>query len=183
MINLLPPDAKAEIRAGRVNRLLVRYLVLFTCLMLILFVAIGATLYTLYSTQASAEATIKQADDDSKDIDAQQKKVSEFQKNLSTAKQILDSQTSYSTVLTRIASVIPDDVIIDSLTISSASLNQPTVVNAYAKNSDAILELKKNLSKSKYFKNTHYTTISKASKGAYPFTITMYITFTSELFQ
>lgn len=183
MINLLPPDAKAEIRAGRANRLLIRYLVLFTGLMLLLFVAIGIVLYTMSRTEVTSKAAITATLNKSSKIKAEQKQVEQYIANLKIAKQILDSQTNYSTIILRIASVIPQGVVIDSLSLDSSSFTKPTTLTARAKSDRAALAFKQALTSSPYFKDPHFSSITSGGSGSYPITISLDVTFTKELFR
>jgi Fimbrial assembly protein (PilN). len=183
MINLLPPDAKAEIHAGRANRLLVRYLFLFTGLMILLFASIAASIYIMMSTKAQAIATIDEANKQSVSLHEEQQKVTQFISDLKIAKQILGSQTNYSTILLRIASIIPSGVTIDNLSLDSSNFTKPVTITAHAKDDAAALALKNALTSSDYFTNPHFSTLATSNKGAHPITIEMDVTFTKELFK
>lgn len=181
MINLLPPDAKSEIRAGRVNRLLVRYMLLFVLLMIVLFVAIGFAYYSLSTTKSQADERVATSLDGAKQLNAKQKEVTQFTSDLAIAKQILNKQTNYSMIILRVASVIPSGVIIDQLTLDSTTFGKPMTITAHAKNDAAALALKTAMSNSPYFQSPHFSTISAAANPSYPITITMDVTFTQEL--
>jgi len=182
MINLLPPDAKAEIRAGRANRLLVRYLFLFTGLMLLLFAAIATSIYVMRTTKAQELDSIHQAEKQSVSLRKEQQQVTQFIGDLKTAKQILGAQTNYSTIILRIASVIPKGVTIESLSLDASSFTKPVTIVAHAKNDAAALALKTSLTNSKYFSDPHFSTLTTGT-GKYPITINMDVTFTKELFK
>ena len=181
MINLLPPDAKTEIRAGRVNRLLVRYMILFVILMMVLFVQLGFAYYSLNVTKTQADQRTSSSLSSASEFTSRQKEVTQFTSDLGVAKQILNKQTNYSTIILRVASVIPQGVVIDQLSLDSTTFGKPTTITAHAKNDAAALALKTAMSNSPYFQAPHFSTFSAASNPAYPITITMDVTFTKEL--
>lgn len=183
MINLLPPTAKTEIRSGRVNRLLVRYLALFAILMIVLFLELaGAYLFLSYS-KSTADATTKSNLESSTQLTAKQAENTEFINNLGVAKQILSKQVNYSTVLLRIASVTPSNVIFDQLTLDASKFGRATTITAKAKTEYDALRFKDALSASPYFDNPHFQSLTRDTKtqSPYKYSITMDVTFTKEL--
>lgn len=182
MINLLPPEAKKELAAGRANRLLLRYQVMFLVLSGIMLLVFVFFYLHLRGSQQSYQETVDENIQASGHMADSQKNVTEFRSNLATAKQILDKQINYSAVSLRVASVIPSGVILDQLTLDPETVNQPVKLNARARNDQAVQNLKNALNTSEYFNDAYYDTVSRnASDTEYPFSITMTVTFTQEL--
>lgn len=182
MINLLPPEAQNELAAGRANRLLLRYQVLFLALAGVTLLVFVFFFLHLRGAEKSYQATVDENVQASSYMADSQKSIAEFRANLATAKQILDKQINYSAVSLRVASVIPPGVILDQLTLDPETVNQPVKLNAQARNDQAAQDLKNALNNSAYFSDAHYDTVSRsATNPEYPFTITMTVTFTEEL--
>lgn len=182
MINLLPPHAKKELAAGRANRLLLRYHILFSLLALATLLILVFFYLHLRGAQQSYQATVDANIQKSGHMAASQKEVAEFRANLATARQILDKQINYSAVALRVASVIPPGVILGQLTLDPETINQPVKLNAQARDEQAVQSLKDALNNSAYFSDAYYDTVSRdAASSNYPFSITMTVTFTQEL--
>ena len=175
MINLLPDEEKREIRAGRANSLLVRYLMLFGLTLVVIFGIFGFVYLTLSTTKDLAVK--KKADNDAQvqTMSSRSKEIATFQQNLSIAKQILDKQINYSTIILRISSAIPKDVILADLSLDVAAFDKPFTLTAKARTEDAATELKKNISQSKFFKDVRYSNIlyEPESEDPYKYSITI----------
>lgn len=184
MINFLPPIDKREIQAGRTNRLLLRYLILFAALMLALLMAIGFAYIYLLNTKNNAEAKIRQNEEDSKSLAAKKQEVDAFKTNLATAKQIIDKQVDYTTILLRISDAIPSGVVLSDLSIDPATFGTPGTLNARATSEASALRLKDALESSKYFTDVQFDSITKADvEDRYNYQLVMTVTMTPELLQ
>ena len=184
MINLLPEFEKKQIRAGRVNLLLVRYTIILAAILILMVGEFVLAYFYMQYTRGIAEQKISDNQVRSQEILEKKQKIENFRSNLSTAKQILDKQVDYSTITLEIASLVPKNVVIDQLTIDPATFGTETVLTARAKNAAAAGDLKKALETSSYFDNVRFNTVAYASGGsddAYPYTTTLSITFKREL--
>lgn len=182
MINLLPPESKKQLAAGRANRLLLRYLVLFLSLAILTMVIFAAVFLHLRGSKQFHQNTVESNAQRAVSMAKSQKEVAEFRTNLATAKNILGKQINYSSIALKVANSIPGGVILDQLTLDSEAINQPTKLNARAASEDAVRTLKESLNSSPYFSDAHYDTVSRAlSDDRYPFEVTMTVTFTEEL--
>lgn len=184
MINLLPIDDKKEILAGRSNRLLVRYILLFLALAVFMILSLVAVYIYLSNTKSVAEANIASNENDSRELLAKQQEVNAFKSDLATAKQILDKQVNYSSIILKAAGVIPSGIIIDNLTLDPETIGTPTKFNARAKSEQAAIRFKDALNKSPYFENAYFDTISteeSESNSGYAYSVIMTVTFTREL--
>ena len=183
MINLLPDEDKKEIRAGRANNILVRYVIATLCVLVLIGIELaGAYYYISYSSQQANEA-IAENEAKSKDLLEKQNKVATFRKNLATTKQILDKQVDYTELILRVASVIPSGVVLDKLDLDSTTFDTPTTVDLRAKDESSLSALKQSLNDSSYFSNVHFNTISISTNSdtKYPYQVNLSLTYTREL--
>lgn len=182
MINLLPPEAKRQLAAGRANRLLLRYLILSLLFALVTLAIFALVFLHLKGSQQSYQQTIDGNNKRAGSMADSQNKVREFRTNLATAKQILGKQINYSSIALKVADTIPRGVILEQLVLDAETINQPAKLNARATSEDTVLALKTALNDSNYFKDAHFDTVSRdQSNEKYPFRITITVTFTQEL--
>jgi Tfp pilus assembly protein PilN len=175
MINLLSVERTDEIRAARMNVILVRYKLLIA----LALVFIGAALYVSYtvldSTMASAEKRI-QANDLKADVykDTKQQ-VDELSAKLNESKTILDQEIRYSQALVKIGQLMPAGTVLGDLTLSTASFNGlPLEIKAYAKTTNEAGLLQNNFQSSGLFSNvTIKSTETSQEIDGYPVTIAM----------
>ena len=184
MINLLPQQEKAEIRAGRTNRLLLRYIILFAVLMLVLFAELGVGYLSMAQTKSHADTRIADNQASSAASIKDQQRVQAFTTDLATAKQILDKQVNYSSVLLKVSSVFPPGTVVDQLVLDPATFGKPTTLSVRAVSDAAALQLKDAMNSSPYFKDPHFETIGTSAGndvGKYPITLRLTVIFTQEL--
>lgn len=182
MINLLPTKEKREILAGRSNRLLVRYSILLVVVIMMMLCAFAVVWFYLQNTREVNQARIEQNEASSRQLLAKQTAINEFRSNLQTAKTILDKQVNYSAIVLKVASTIPRGVVIDQLTLDPKTFGTPTSLTARVKNEAAALALKDSLTKSPYYNDAHFDSISRSDDpSGYPYQVTMTVTFTKEL--
>lgn len=80
MINLLPPQEKKQISAGRVNVILRRYCIISLIFAGLLFLTIGGFYLFLENSRTSAQANIDEGNAKLAQYQSTQKEVSEFKK-------------------------------------------------------------------------------------------------------
>jgi len=184
VINLLAPDDRRQLAAARTNTLLVRYVILLTLFIVLLFVEMGGVYVFLSAEKAQDEQSI--AENDAKNVSYAPVKAQadSFRSNLATAKYILDQQVPYTKLIITIASVLPQDVIIDRLTLDPSNFGTPTTLSVKAKSYADLIQVKSNMQKSKLFSDVNFQSISSASgddeSGSYSHTAVMNITYTKE---
>lgn len=175
MINLLPENSKKELRAARMNVVLVRYTILTISAVGFLLVAqVGFYAY-LASTKANAEAANTDNQTKAAAYDSVKKEAAEYRKNLSIAKQIFGNQINYTSLVFGITELLPQGVILDSLNISGKDLGSQTTLTAHAKSYDAATQLKQNFEQSKLFENVYFQSLNAAegTNTAYPIDISI----------
>lgn len=176
MINLLPPEHKAQIVAARANRLLLRYNILLLAAIGFLLAAIGLVYVYLGNTKAAAEASIEDNIARVSNYNAIEAEANSFRQNLTSAKQILDSDVTYTKVILEIAGVLPAGVVLDTLSLDSATFGTPTTLNTRARDYDTVLRLKDALQASNLFSDVSIQTISGGGEGSYPLNAALSVT-------
>lgn len=176
MINLLPPETKAQLGAARANRLLLRYNFLLLAAIAFLLVAIGLVYVYLGSTKASAETAIAENISRAGDYGSVEAEASSLQQSLANVKQILDSDTTYTKIVLEIASVLPTGVVLDTLNLDSATFGTPTALTVKVTDYSTVLRLKDSLQQSSLFTNVSIQTISNDGSGQYPLSATFAVT-------
>lgn len=165
MINLLPPQTKKMFVAGRVNTLLVRYIWMTAGFFGLLAVISGLTYVMLDTTKANADQQIEDNNSRVAGYNQIQVQTQEFQQNLATAKAILDKQTYYSGALLKIAKYLPAGIIIDRISLDSATYGTPVTLHFLAADEERAIALKAALNESKIFSDVHFQTLNLAENG------------------
>jgi len=191
MINLLSDDKKAEIRAGRMNVILLRFITITGGGMVLLaFIVIGAYV-TLRYTHDQVNTHVQQNATDEAAYQSTKTEAQTYRDNLSTAKDILNKGTNYSALIVKIANAVPSGVVLDSLSLSAETIGQPITLNAHARSLSAAKALKANFSKHpELFSNVSFNQIDNGSSGDssgssndYPISITLALTINKAVLQ
>ena len=182
MINLLPPNEKRQIIAGRANIILVRYvfILVFGIAFLGLFTL---TIYLLITNiKTNAEDTILQNSGKTSSCSSVQAQATVLRSNLTTAKSILDNEISYSSAILRIAQIVPDGVVLNGLSLSSSTFGTPTTITARAKTNAAAVALKDAFQNYPlYFSNVSFQSLNASSNSSdYPIVVVLNVTINKE---
>lgn len=178
MINLLPEEQKAEIRAGRTNVLLLRYIfITFSAVIVLAGLLIGSYV-VLDSAKQAAEQKV--AENQSRmsaynDVKAQ---ADAFRTDLATAKSVLDNDVSFTKLIYEIADTVPPNVILNDLDLDPATFGSPVTMNADARSFADAGKLKDAFVKnSQIFSNVRLQSLSSdagsSSNGGYPVKVTL----------
>lgn len=177
MINLLPPENKKQIRAARANRLLIRYNFLLMGAVAFLMLATGVVYIYLTNTKSSTEQTILENNQKVSSYAVAQAQANSFKSNLTTAKQILDKEVTYTKVILEIAHLLPAGVTLNTLALDSKTFGTETTLVANAKSYEAALSLKDAFQNSSLFTNVHFQSISSGdTTTAYPYVVNLNVT-------
>ncbi len=176
MINLLPPEIKRETNAARANRLLVRYDILLVGSIVFISGAILLVYIYLGSTKAIAEQTVADNIAKAGDYGSVEAEATAFKQDLTNARQILDSDATYTKVILEIASVLPSGVVLDTLSLDSQTFGTPTTLAANVRDYSTVLRLKDSLQGSSIFSDVSIQTISDSGSGDYPLNATFSVT-------
>jgi Tfp pilus assembly protein PilN len=178
MINLLPYEHKNEIRAGRTNVLLVRYIAILVCAAIVLGGLLVGSYIVLNSTKAIAEVKVKENEERMSAFQATRTQSDSFRSDLATAKTILDGNISFSRLIYKIAATVPSGVVLDNLTLDPQTFGSSVDLTASAKSFDDATKLRDAFSRNdQVFSDVTLQTIrnpeSAASSDAYPVKVTL----------
>lgn len=149
MINLLPDNKKADIRAGRTNVILLRYIVLSSIILSLLALICIGFFIILNDTRNHAIQMTESNVQSSSQFAKVREQTTEYQQNLSIAKQIISQNINYTDAVMDITKLVPAGVILDSITLSPDNLDGRTIFTARATTNTAALAIKDNFSNSK----------------------------------
>ncbi len=120
MINLLPPDEKANFLYARKNTKLRRWVTGLVCLLLGMFFLLAAGHFYIanatskYTQQvAASDASLK-----SQDLDATEKRVQDLSNNLKLIIQVLSREVLFSKLLRQVGAVMPPGSVLSTIELS-----------------------------------------------------------------
>jgi Tfp pilus assembly protein PilN len=145
MINLLSDSYKREIRAGRMNVILLRYIMMLIGGIVLLSVLIGGSYVVLTTARSDAQSKVNENRTNLAKYSNLKTQADAFRSDLSTAKTIFDKEIQYSKLIYKIADIIPRNVVLDSLTLDPSKVGSSATMNASAKSYDDAVNLKKAL--------------------------------------
>jgi Tfp pilus assembly protein PilN len=183
MINLLPPEEKRQLRAARTNTLLARYNIVLLGAIAFLGLAIGIVYLYLSTTKAAADQVVQENATQTGQYSSVQNEAQQFRSNLSIAKQILDREIPYTTVLLNIAQTMPEGVVLESLVLDSTTFGTETTLSASARDYDRALAFKDALQNSPYFADAHFQSVNDTGSGDHPLSVSLSVTISQEISQ
>jgi Tfp pilus assembly protein PilN len=148
MINLLPRETKQQIRAARLNVVLVRYIVFL--LISIVFVS-GASVatYVYLNTQEETARRLAEIHSTSNTPDSiTEQEAAEFRQQLNQIQSVVSQTPSYYSGLLNLTRNLPDGVILTSIDLDSQKLTDPIVFDAIAKSTEVALTIEHGLNQS-----------------------------------
>lgn len=183
MINLLPPETKKQIRAGRTNVLLLRYNFMMLGTTIFLGSALAVAYVYLSTVAENAQRTVAENQTRASQYISIRTEAEAFNTQLGEAKAILNSQINYSKAITNIASVLPSGTSLDSLKLDAASFSKPMTLTVNISGETAAKDLIQNFSSSINFSNVSKGKITVGTKPGYPYTMDLTVTMRQEAAQ
>lgn len=182
MINLLPPEEKRQIKAARSNSLLLRYNIFSLAALVFLAAAIAVAYIYLTNTKAAAEQTIADSQSRVASYAPVKAEADSFRSNLTTAKQILDREVTYTNVILQIANLLPSGITLSELHLDAQTFGTATTLSAQAKSYESAIALKDAFQASDMFSDVHFQSITTStdSSSGYPYTVTLGVTIKKE---
>lgn len=173
MINLLPPETKKQIKAARVNSLLIKYLIvslsafgfiILSCLML----------YVILINTATPKSTTSSIPSGS-DSESLKNQIDGMYTSFSSAKSIIQQEISFSSIITTLGANLPDNVIIEKISLSKSNIGTPVSLSAKAKTSNDMAKVKDSLQKNTMFTAVEIKSQETATSAStdYPVTATI----------
>jgi hypothetical protein len=150
VINLLSPADKRQLHAARRNTIWSRY----TFLGIALFIAINTIVignaFLIVNQAKGYQTTITNNQGlSNQKYSGIKTKTNTFRKNLTTAKAVLDTEMSYSTVIASIGYNTPTGCVVGALTLGSQTFGTPQVFSFSCKATANIIPLKTALENAK----------------------------------
>lgn len=183
MINLLPDDTKKQIKAARLNSILVKYLfiLLFASAFLILS-CLGVYILLINSKPKAATShqtsSTSSSQSNQSEYSIAKSQLDTITTNITNSKALLQNQVSYSNIIVSIGENLPPNVVLANLSLSNTNLGTPIVLSAKAKSSSDVAKTKDSLQKSQIFTNVGIQgekTIPNDSTG-YPISFSINLT-------
>lgn len=163
MINLMPSEQKRQIRAGRINVILQRYIFLSIATAVFMFAAIGFAYYILTNIKHSADGLLANNHSQVQAVGNASTQLQSFQTSLQQASTSIASDINYTTVLSRMANVLPNGVVLGTMTISATTFGTPTTLDVLAKTNANVTDLQAKLKASPYFADVTLKSITSSS--------------------
>lgn len=178
MINLLPDQRKVEIKAARVNVLLVRYIGLIVIALVFIFGVLTVSYMLLSDTRQSALEIIESNDVKADVYRNTKEEVDKLSASLTQTKTILDQETLYSKILVKLAQEMPEGTVMENLTLNEAVFSgTPVTAKVYAKTTEQAVALQEKFRSSTLFSNATFQSIEQTSSlEGYPVSISMSFT-------
>lgn len=177
MINLLPEEQKAEIRAGRTNILLVRYIIITISAVIVLGGLLVGSYIVLDSAKQGAEQKVSENQSRVSAYNDVKSQADAFRADLATAKTVLNDDVSFTKLIYKIADVVPRNVVLNDLNLDPATFGSSVTMNASAKTFADAGKLKDAFVKNgDLFSNVRLQSLSAddgSSSGGYPVKVTL----------
>jgi len=179
MINLMPDNDKVEIRAARVNVVLLRYIIVIAIAFAFLALLLAGSYVVLTQTKASAEQLIDSNDTKAAVFSSTKAQVDSLSAGLAETKTLLDQEVLYSNTLVNIGQQLPQGTVLDKLTLDAGSFaGTPVALKIYAKSTEATVALREKFQTSPLFSNVNFESVSDTSGGitGYPVSVSLTLT-------
>jgi hypothetical protein len=179
MINLLPIDKKAEIRAARTNLILARYITILILATAFVLGSLYVTCNVLELTKENSEKIIASNDIRTDVYSSTQTQVNALSASLAETKTLLNQEIRYSKVFVNIAQLMPPGTVFGKIALNDNSFNGvPSTVKVYAKTSAEAITLRQNFEKSSMFSGVSFQTIAESGSGVDGYPASVDMTFT-----
>jgi len=181
MINLMPDDAKIQLRAARTNVALIRYIIVIFFAVAFLALILFGSLFLLNLQKSSSQQLIDANNVRADVYSSTKSQVDGLSSSLSEAKGILDQEVLYSNVLVNFAGQMPAGTVIDKITLNAASFGTtPMTIQVYAKTTADAVALRDKFQSSPYFSKVSFQNISDSTGGipGYPVSAMMTLSLT-----
>lgn len=179
MINLLSTTRKAEVRAARVNVLLLRYIIILILAIVFIVGALYVSYTVLQQTMASADSRIESNEQQGEIYKDTQDQINTLSTRLNDANTALQEQSSYGTLLTTLGQLMPQGTVLDSLVLDAQTLSgTPVDIIAYAESDTKAVAIQQNLQSSPLFTSVSPkgTSPTEGIPG-YPVKVTLTVSF------
>lgn len=196
MINLLPRENLRQLKAAQQNTLIVRYTILSLISLVAIVVIFGITFIFLKAAEHQGNITAKQHEDKLSSYASVRQEAKSYEDNLKAAKHLLNQNIPYTNALLNIASAIPQNTVLQSITLSPASVKAPFTLNARTVSYDGAIKLRDSLSEKRIGTDVKLLSVTddrgedrQNGEGSdplvakYPFSVSIQINFSPSLLE
>lgn len=195
MINLLSPAQKEEIKAGRVNVQLRKYVLLSSFVAVAILAVYGVGFYIVIGEKEKAQQQLDQDAVTAVRYQTVQKDTKTYKTNLVIAKKVLTNGVSYSTFVTSVAQALPAGSVLTDLVLNdlggstvAATGSGDVILHARTTSYGGALQVKDSLEASTVFESVSITDVKKVDVTAestslekkYPFTLDVSVVITKQ---
>ncbi len=173
MINLLPIETKKELRAARTNVMLIRYLAFLGFALAFMVLVSGGSYWFLMSAKDANDKLFNNKQNTLTAYEASKKQLDSMLASVSTVKSITYQQVSYSSIISELASVLPNGIILSNLNIDNDDIDKPIAIKARAINDNAVNSLKNNFSNSSMLSAPTVQSSVDNQNTSYPVAVTI----------
>lgn len=156
MINLVPGKYKAILaqEARQIN--IFKWQIFSICVLTVALVGLGLLYYSLTMELKLDQTILSVINDETTAVRELQSNIKGLNTRALEVKGILESREYQEEIVKKIASSIPEDVILSSLSVDKQEENYLITIRGFANDSDALYVLKGNLENSEYFQNVEF---------------------------
>jgi len=175
----MPDEAKKQIRAARVNVMLVRYTLVILFAFVFLALLLAGSYVVLAQTKQSAETLISANDTKAEVYSTTKAQVDALSSSLSETRTILDQEILYSNVLMNIGQQMTPGTVLEKVSLDATNFTgTPIALKAYAKDNAAAVALREKFQSSPFFSGVNFESVSEAGSGVagYPTSVSLTLT-------
>ncbi len=173
MINLLGYEDKKQLRAARINSILLDYIILALATIVVVGLLFAASFIFMNFEQQSAKSSVADNQDRSRKYASIKAQAESFANNLSIARSILSNEISYSDLTIAIAKALPPNTVLSSLSLSPQTFGSQMSLEVRADSYDGALNLKSKLSQSPLFTDVNIGNITRDGSGHSGYDVTI----------
>lgn len=181
MINLLPPEQKQAIKFGRINLVLMQYIILaiITIVALLGIVVIGAQKLSSVQTEIRSEVKSGQTEVDS--LKGYHDQANQISSQIETLSKLFAQEIKFSQLLTSIGGVMPNGSALTQLSLNE-DRTLPILLTAQVESEETAAVLRKNLEESDIFDKADIVSLSAQEDvtSKYGYQVTINVTFSED---
>lgn len=196
MINLLPREKLRQLKAAQQNTLFIRYTTLSMISLVATVIIFGVTFIFLKAAEHQGNMTAEQNTTKLASYSSVRQEAKDYENNLKVAKHLLDQNIPYTNALLNIASAIPQNTILQSITLSPASVKSPFTLNARTVSYEGAIKLRDSLSEKRIGTDVKLLSVTddrgvdgQSGEGSdplvakYPFSVSIQLNFSPSLLE
>jgi len=168
MINLISKQYRQQLAAAQRNVILRKYLVILGIIEIIVAVVFIGSIVMLSQSADAYRADTERYKPQLKEYENTVSLAAKYNKNLTTASSLFQEEIRFSNVIGAINSVLPTEVRLSNLQLTTAALSKPIELTFTAKNNGDALQLKNNFARSSTFKDVYIKSTQASGNTDYP---------------